>query len=148
MSNSNHQFSFYQTYEGLLYKTICQLVEKSYQSSLKITILVPNVEVQEELNKILWTYTRKYFIPHGSQLDPYPEKQPIYITDRLENPNNASVLMIIAPTEMQVILADTQYIENFQRIITVYEVLENLPTITNSSVDYYMQNPTGGWAKR
>ena len=50
--------------------------------------------------KNLWTYSRKQFIPHGSKLDPQPEKQPIYITDELQNPNSASVLVIISPTDI------------------------------------------------
>lgn len=119
-------FSLYHTAEGLLYKTACQLVEKSYHSNLKIIVLTPGVEEQESLNKIIWTYSRKQFIPHGSKLDPFPEKQPLYLTCEFENPNKATMLIIIAPFNIEEIFSQKDYISHFQRIIIIYESLDNL----------------------
>ncbi|WP_375333063.1 MULTISPECIES: DNA polymerase III subunit chi [unclassified Candidatus Tisiphia] len=150
------QFSLYHTAEGLLYKTTCLLVEKSYHSNLRIVVLTPDIEVQESLNKMIWTYSRKQFIPHGSKLDPLPEKQPVYITHQLENPNQASILIIIAPFDIEEILNNKQYVAHFQRIIIIYDGLDNLSlivkainelTIATPVIDCYKQSPIGTWSK-
>ncbi|WP_375327219.1 DNA polymerase III subunit chi [Candidatus Tisiphia endosymbiont of Nemotelus uliginosus] len=150
------QFSLYHTSEGLLYKTACQLVEKSYHNQFKIIVLTPDMEVQETLNKLIWTYSRKQFIPHGSKLDPLPEKQPIYLTSELENPNNANILIILAPFNIEEILSNSAYIAHFQRIIIIYELIVNVDKImkaishlsTTSTVECYKQHPMGAWTKQ
>lgn len=92
------QISLYQLLPETFLKTACLLLEKCYLSALN-TIVLTNPEFQEELNRTLWTFAQKKFIPHGSRLDPLPERQPIYITDDLaqllDPPNKASVLVLI-----------------------------------------------------
>ncbi len=150
------QFSLYHTTEGLIYKTVCLLVEKSYHSNFRIVVLTPDLDTQESLNKLIWTYSKKQFIPHGSKLDPLPDKQPVYITHQLENPNQASILIIIAPFNIKDILSNQYYIEHFQRIIIIYDGLDdssviiksiNELAITTPLIDCYKQNPNGSWNK-
>ncbi|MFY9589263.1 DNA polymerase III subunit chi [Rickettsia endosymbiont of Halotydeus destructor] len=150
------QFSIYQTTQELLLKAIILLVEKCYHGNLKSVVLVADSEQQELLNKTLWTYSRRQFIPHGSKLDPLPEKQPVYITDELQNPNDASVLLIISPAHLEKILQNKEYINHFQRIIIIYDApielkelvlkVEKL-TVAEKLVDCYKQNPNSSWVK-
>ncbi|MCX4079243.1 DNA polymerase III subunit chi [Rickettsia rhipicephali] len=150
------QFSIYQTSDELLLKSILLLIEKCYYSDLKSVILTADADQQEMLNKNLWTYSRKQFIPHGSKLDPQPEKQPIYITDELQNPNNASVLVIISPTDIEKILQAKEYIRVFKRIIIITDLPEDLKELTvkinkftgqENKIDCFTQNPRGAWSK-
>lgn len=139
-----NKISFYQTILDLTDKSICQLAEKCYHSNLKVVILVANNEIQERINRLLWTYSQKQFIPHGSKLDPLPEKQPIYITTELENPNNSKVLMLLNPED---IINFTQ----FERIIIVYdtpqvEVISKYKTACYE-IESYKQNLNGTWKK-
>lgn len=150
------QFSIYHTAEGLFYKTICLLVEKSYLSDFRIILLTSDLEAQESLNKLLWTYSKKQFIPHGSKLDSLPEKQPVYITHVLENPNKANVLIIVAPFDIEEIFSKKNYINHFQRVIIIYDSLDNIDlvikTINESTestptIDCYKQSPNGTWSR-
>ncbi|AFB21582.1 DNA polymerase III subunit chi [Rickettsia canadensis] len=150
------QFSIYQTSDELLLKSVLLLIEKCYYSDLKSIILTTDKEQQEMLNKNLWTYSRKQFIPHGSKLDPQPEKQPIYITDELQNPNNASVLIIISPIDIGKILQVKDYIEVFKRIIIITHFLEDLKELTvkvnkfteqENKIDCFKQDMRGAWNK-
>ncbi|MCZ6902032.1 MAG: DNA polymerase III subunit chi [Rickettsia endosymbiont of Ixodes persulcatus] len=150
------QFSIYQTSDELFLKSILLLIEKCYHSDLKSIILATDKEQQEMLNKNLWTYSRKQFIPHGSKLDPQPEKQPIYITDELQNPNNASVLIIISPIDIGKILQVKDYIEVFKRIIIITDLLEDLKELTvkinkftgqENKIDCFKQDMRGSWNK-
>ncbi|WP_347939167.1 DNA polymerase III subunit chi [Rickettsia oklahomensis] len=150
------QFSIYQTSGELLLKSILLLIEKCYHSDLKSVILATDKEQQEILNKNLWTYSRKQFIPHGSKLDPQPEKQPIYITDELQNPNNASVLIIISPIDIGKILQVKDYVEVFKRIIIITDLPEDLKELTakvnkfteqENKIDCFKQDMQGLWSK-
>lgn len=150
------QFSIYQTSDELLLKAIFLLIEKCYYSDLKSIVLTVDTEQQEMLNKNLWTYSRKQFIPHGSKVDPQPEKQPIYITDTLQNPNNANVLIIISPPNIEKILQDKEYISIFKRIIIITDLPEDLKILTskinqitkqNNPIDCFTQDQRGTWSK-
>jgi len=150
------QFSIYQTSDELLLKAIFLLIEKCYYSDLKSVVLTVDSEQQDMLNKNLWTYSRKQFIPHGSKIDPQPEKQPVYITDELQNPNQADVLIIISPPNIEKILQTKEYVRVFKRIIIITNLPEDLKSLTlkinqitgqENSIDCFTQNPRGSWNK-
>jgi DNA polymerase-3 subunit chi len=150
------QFSIYQTSDELLLKSILLLIEKCYHSDLKSVVLTIDADQQEMLNKSLWTYSRKQFIPHGSKLDPQPEKQPIYITDELQNPNNASVLILISPIDIEKILQVKDYIKIFKRIIIITDLPEDLKelaakinkfTTPQNKIDCFKQDARSSWNK-
>lgn len=48
----------------------------------------------ETLNTHLWTYKTDSFLPHGSAKNGNPEEQPIWLTDKKENPNNSEILIL------------------------------------------------------
>ena len=150
------QFSLYYSTNTPIEKTVCLLTEKSYKNNFKIIILTPNSEIQENINKTLWTYSQKEFIPHGSQLDPLAHLQPIYITNKLEIPNKATLLMIVNPSNIIEILNNNSYISLFHRIITIYDVLDEciLSEVTewinkietkDTIIDFYKQTPNNSW---
>jgi DNA polymerase-3 subunit chi len=140
--------SFYQALPGNREKASCQLLEKCYKGDYKVLVRLSNEELQESLNKSLWTFAQKAFVPHGSKNDPLPEVQPIYITTGTENPNEANVLMLVGTI-------DGIY-DEFQRVFVVFDAIdtslvnlikgaiEKLQTSSNQ-VSYYKQNTKGGW---
>jgi len=68
----------------------------------------------ESLSQALWTYDPASFLAHGSAKDGHAGDQPIWLTDRDENPNGAAV----------VVLADGATIaapEVFQRCIEIFD---------------------------
>ncbi len=155
------RISFYQTDNIPIEKTVTQLVEKCYHSALRCTILTSDDAFQEHLNKYLWTYSQKQFIPHGSKLDPLPEEQPIYITGTLENINNSTVA-IAANSDTQMlrdIFGDLEKLKKlkFDRLIVIFSLEDNSleqeisiikEGLSNAgaSYDYYKQSSTG-WVK-
>ena len=150
------QFSIYQTSGELLLKTMFLLIEKCYYSDFKSVVLTADAEQQEILNKNLWTYSGKQFIPHGSKFDPKPEKQPIYITNELQNPNNASVLIIIFTLNIEQILQAKGYFETFKRIIIITDLSKDLKELTSkihkstkqeNKIDCFKQDLRGTWNK-
>ena len=46
------------------------------------------------MNAHLWTYNDQVFLPHGSKVDGFQARQPVWLTDTDENPNDAKVLFL------------------------------------------------------
>jgi DNA polymerase III subunit chi len=55
----------------------------------------------EHINAVLWSYGEASFLPHGSARDGNPEVQPIWLTHRDENPNNASMIVLVDGLEAE-----------------------------------------------
>jgi len=152
------QFSLYYALSAAIDKTVCTLTGKSYERNLRMVILVSNLEAQENLNKTLWTYSQKEFIPHGSNLDPLPSSQPVYITDKLERPNEADMLIIVNSDDIIKILNNNAYISLFKRIMIISDLLNqatlteitewvNRTKIKDMIIDFYKQNPNNAWTE-
>jgi DNA polymerase-3 subunit chi len=58
-----------------------------------------STERVEHLNALLWTYDEAGFLPHGSARDGNPAEQPIWLSDRQENPNSATILFLVDGVE-------------------------------------------------
>lgn len=73
---------------------VIQLVEKIYARGERSVVWVAP-EQEARLSFRLWTYKSLAFLPHGTKSDGvFPEKNPIWITPALENPNGASYLAV------------------------------------------------------
>ncbi len=84
-------------------KALPKLLEKVILSGVNVVVLAPTEENVELLNRELWTYTTKFFLPHGSKKDGNEAEQPVYLTASNENPNSSKVLAIVGdanPTDI------------------------------------------------
>jgi DNA polymerase-3 subunit chi len=77
------------------------LLEPVLAEGARVLVRAGSVERVEALNTGLWTYGRDSFLPHGSAKDGQAARQPIWLTVADENPNGASVLVLIDDTECQ-----------------------------------------------
>jgi DNA polymerase-3 subunit chi len=87
--------SFYHLHTLPLDKALPKLLEKVVTSNKRAIVRTASDTQMEALNKALWTYTTKFFLPHGSKNDPRKERQPVYLTSDNENPNGATVLALV-----------------------------------------------------
>jgi DNA polymerase-3 subunit chi len=106
--NTMIKISCYQTTQNQLPKTFCQLTEKCYYSNLKTIIFTENEDYSQNLDRILWTYSKKHFIPHATSLDPLPEKQPVYITHNINEYNKSKIIIFINPSQKTILEAFSQ----------------------------------------
>ena len=98
------QISFYNSTAQSLEVTLSMLLQKAINQNQRSVVLTASNAQTTAINLALWTYSQGSFLPHGSKEDGYIERQPVFITDVLENPNNATLLIVIG----------NQSIENFQ----------------------------------
>ena len=88
------EIQFYHLLTTPMHRALPKLMEKALASGGRSVVLVNAEAVAEQLDQALWDYDPNRFLPHGTMKDPQPERQPIYITTRAENPNGATILVV------------------------------------------------------
>ncbi|GJL85576.1 MAG: DNA polymerase III subunit chi [Micavibrio sp.] len=70
------------------------LLAKALDGGHRIVVKTADDSQTQRLNEYLWTYNPDSFLPHGSKKDGNAELQPIWLSSKDENPNNADVLIV------------------------------------------------------
>jgi DNA polymerase-3 subunit chi len=143
------EVNFYQVAEGNLIPSVIKLLEKIYTSGLRCIFFSPVEERVQVVDKTLWTFSTGAFIPHGRKSLGFCDKQPIYFTSQHENPNNATVIVLVDTL-------DYKEFNNFEKIIMVFEEKRHIDTANviydnlkknAENVNYWKQGPKG-WVKQ
>ncbi|MGC0372056.1 MAG: hypothetical protein DGJ47_000761 [Rickettsiaceae bacterium] len=114
----------YQAKSDFLVKSFCKLAEKSYYSFGKSYVITGQEVPIDALDRALWTYSKKHFIPHAKIDDPMPEKQPILLSEELSMPNKLveNIILINLPAKhiLKVITSLPQQ-NNLSKISVIYD---------------------------
>lgn len=143
---------FYHLVRSPLEKALPKLLEKVLESGARAVVMASSEERVESLNALLWIYHPNGFLPHGSARDGKAEQQPIWLTDRDENPNGATILVLTDG-------ASSEQIGRYARCLEIFDggdpdavsrARERWRAYKDAghSVTYYQQTDTGGWAKK
>ena len=97
------KINFYQAQSEDLAKTFCKISEKCYYRNLNTLVITQNEDYSNSLDKSLWTYSKKHFIPHATINDPRPNDQAILITTMTENLNNAKIIIFVNPIKQLIL---------------------------------------------
>lgn len=89
------EIGFYHLLKTPLERALPRLLERARSQDYRIVVRAASTERVEHLNALLWTYDEASFLPHGSARDGHPESQPIWLTERDENPNAATLLFLV-----------------------------------------------------
>jgi len=154
------KISCYQTTQSQLPKAFCQITEKCYYSNLKTNVFTENHDYSENLDRVLWIYSKKHFIPHATCSDPLPEKQPVYITHELKNYNKAEILIFINTSRATLLEAISQKdllrSTNVQKILFIFDETQKMNSneikllleksdISNFTINAFSQTLKGSW---
>lgn len=150
MKNHPSEISFYRLTTLPIIKAAPKLIEKIYYAKQRLVVIVEDQVMLAAIDNSLWTYSTKHFIAHATCNDPYPEDQPIYITDKLENPNNSTLIMVLGKVELDNFKAD-KYLYMFDgNDQTQLEFARNKwqKAKDSSNVTYWQQSENGAWEKQ
>lgn len=142
------QISFYHLSSLSLEKALPKLLEKIIITKQNSIILTRNPEQTELLNDVIWTYSTRTFIPHGSNKDKWPNEQPVYLTHEMTNPNDSSILINVT--------GEIHSITGFEKYLDIFdgnneeEVLEARKRFAKFKTDgftikYWKQQANGSW---
>lgn len=146
------EISFYHLTRTPLEKALPSLLQKILQTDKRAILLAANDGQLESINKLLWTYDPKSFLPHGSKQDGHENDQPIYLTVEEENPNGAEILVIIGGVT-------PGYTANFSRCLDIFDgqnedelaqARKRWKQYSNDDtlqLTYWQQNDQGKWER-
>jgi DNA polymerase-3 subunit chi len=141
------EISLYHVMTGGLIPAIIRLLEKVYLTGQRCVFFSPLEERIASVDKALWTFSTNAFIPHGDKSLGFCHRQPIYLTEKFENLNNAQVAVIVDTL-------DYKNYDNFEKVIIIFEEEEQgrgVPLYSDlknhvKNVTYWKQS-TQGWEK-
>ncbi|MDR3325967.1 MAG: DNA polymerase III subunit chi [Rhodospirillaceae bacterium] len=143
---------FYNLKKTTLERALLQLLKKILQMNERVVIMTGSKERVDFLDQLLWTSDANSWIPHGTSCDEEIDCQPIYLTDEDENPNNATILLLIDG-------AVSCKLMDFSRCLILFDGKdENVLQMQrifwkkwkNPGVNfiYYQQNDHGAWQEK
>jgi DNA polymerase-3 subunit chi len=85
---------FYHLESSPVEKALPQLLERVLAGGHRAIVMAASEDRLEALANLLWTYDPNSWLPHGTTKDGSPADQPVWLTDRDENPNGARMLVL------------------------------------------------------
>jgi len=86
---------FYHLRTMPLERALPSILERALAQGHRIVVMAGSEERVKYLDSLLWTYAEASFLPHGSARDANAARQPVFLTERDENPNAASMLVLV-----------------------------------------------------
>jgi DNA polymerase-3 subunit chi len=93
------EIGFYHLLTTPLERALPRLLDRARREGHRIVVRAGSTVRVEQLDALLWTYDEASFLAHGSGREGNAAAQPIWLTDRDENPNGATMLVLIDGVE-------------------------------------------------
>ncbi len=154
------KISCYHTLTEDLAKTFCKLTEKCYYSNSNTLVITRNDDYSKSLDRSLWTYSKKHFIPHATTEDTRSNEQPVFITTKIENPNDSEIIIFVN-AHKEIILESIAKnskinLNKINKLIFLYdetqktqnsEIKKIIDTsqIKVSEMNFFIKSPKGLW---
>ncbi|MDG2522348.1 DNA polymerase III subunit chi [Caulobacter segnis] len=90
---------FYHLERSTLDQVLPELLEKTLQRGWKALVRTPDADRVEHLDGWLWSWREDSFIGHGTDHEPFAERQPVLLSNKLDNPNGAEALFLLDGAE-------------------------------------------------
>jgi len=146
------EVGFYHLTRTPLERALPRLLEKAVAGGLRAVVRAGSAERVEALNGVLWTYDPASFLPHGSARDGNAAEQPIWLTTEDENPNGATLLVLLDGM-------DSARLESYGRCLDLFdgndpEAVEaargrwRARKAAGHALTYWQQTERGGWESR
>ena len=141
---------FYHLTTTPLERALPQLLEKATEAGFRSFVKLADEAAMDRMNAALWVYDPASFLPHGSRKDGDAAMQPIYLSDDMDNANNANMLAVTDGSQ-----ADAGA---YERVLDLFDgnepeavasARERWKTYKDAGVElqYWKQTEQGGWSK-
>jgi len=143
---------FYHLQSSPLERALPQLLERVLGAGKRAVVMAASEDRIEALANHLWTYNPNAWLPHGSAKDGFPDAQPIWLTDKEENPNNSTVLVLTdgmaAAFQGHFERCLDLFDGNAEEAVTSARARWSAAKALGHELHYWQQNPAGGWAEK
>ena len=145
------EVGFYHLLSTSLERALPRLLERALGQGLRAVVRAGSAERVEQLNGLLWTYDEASFLPHGASRDGNPAAHPIWLTERLENPNGATILFLVDGVEAGDLAGYARCIDMFDGndpdAVAAARDRWRAATAAGHTLTYWQQTERG-WEKR
>lgn len=146
------EIRFYHLERQELEQVLPVLIGKALEKGHRIFVKVGSDSAGEQLSTHLWTYKPDVFLPHGTVKDGQAERQPVWLGQGDESPNEADVLILTQGGDCP----------NLDKYALICDMLDGRDGEAVSAararwtaykeagheVTYWQQGPQGGWEKK
>lgn len=144
---------FYHLQHQPLERVLPSLVERSLARDWRAAIQAASEERLQALDDQLWTYTDDSFLPHGTDRDPDHAGQPVVLTLRDTNPNEAAIRFLVEGAPLPADAAD------YARICVLFDGTDQDALLrareqwkeakaAGHTIAYWQQDEDGRWQKK
>jgi DNA polymerase-3 subunit chi len=151
------EFRFYHLERRRIDQALPEILEDALAHGRRAVVQAPSEERVEALNERLWTYADDSFLPHGAAGDGEPQAQPIYLTAGEDNPNGASLRVLIAGVDAAP-FAEAAAGGAYERVILLFDGRDEetraearrqwtLLKAAGAAPSYWREGEDGGWEK-
>ena len=145
------EIGFYHLSSTPLERSLPKLLERAWTQGHRIVVRAASAERVEQLSTTLWTYEEAAFLPHGSVRDGNAQAQPIWLTHSNENPNRASLLVLVDGVEAEDIGSYARCTDLFDgndaRAVDAARVRWRRAREAGHMLTYWQQSPSG-WERK
>ncbi|MDR1910612.1 MAG: DNA polymerase III subunit chi [Holosporales bacterium] len=134
----------YEAASGRLDKVLVKLLEKAFSSKIRVVVHSPISERLAALDDYLWVYHPATFLPHALSPSEDAALQPIWLTDKVENPNQATLLILLDTQDT------TLFAHMFEKVFFLFPS-EEAEGVRKTLAErdpfplYWRQSPEGEW---
>jgi DNA polymerase III subunit chi len=147
------EFRFYHLERRRVDQALPELLEDALAKGMRAVVQTPSPEAAEALNERLWTYSDDSFLPHGAARDGEAEAQPIYLTDGDDNPNAATLRVLLSSVDAARFAGGA-----YARVILLFDGRDeeakaearrqwSLVKAAGDPLSYWREGEDGGWEK-
>jgi DNA polymerase-3 subunit chi len=89
------EVGFYHLRSTPLERALPRILERALTEGHRVVVMAGSAERVDHLDALLWTYDDASFLPHGTARDGSGDRQPVWLTIADENPNGATMLVLV-----------------------------------------------------
>ncbi len=145
------EIGFYHLTATPLERALPKLLEKVRESGARAVVMGGSAPRIESLDTALWVYNPDNFLAHGTAAAGDAAHQPVYLTADEENPNAATVLLLVDGV-------DPVFVGDFERCLDIFDGTDAAAVAAardhwqarkeaGHGVTYWKQGADGHWEK-
>jgi len=146
------EIRFYHLQTSTLEAALPPMLEKTLERGQRAIVMAGSPERVEALTSYLWTYNDRGFLPHGSARDGFAERQPIWLTEKDENPNSAQVLFLTDGATSERVADFTLCVELFdgndEKAVAAGRERWRAYKEAGHKLTYWQQSAAGRWEQK
>ena len=146
------EIRFYHLQTQSIDQALPQILSKAIAGGKRAVVKMADKKEVERFDQLLWTFRPDSFLPHGCANDDFAADQPIWLTDKDENPNNAELLILTEGAETQNAASYALCCEMFDGRMpeSVAAARQKWKAYKDEGheVTYWQQNERGGWDQK